>query len=152
MYTAITPISFNLPLVRFKSIQPEIPSFEVGKSVTERYPVTDKFVVRDLFSDQIIHKVLATPYVVGFMESTARDWALSFLGKDKEIVGCKINITHGSPALVGDEVQVTDTLIGKSSRFLTFKTLIRRLSDNKIVSKGEIVMSPVDKATWPPEK
>ena len=89
----------------------------VGDTVTHRVTVSPEMTAR-LF-DREVHPVYATAWMVRHAEEAGRLLVERHLGPHEDATGYRIDVTHERPALVGDEVTVTVTVVEVDERACT---------------------------------
>lgn len=90
--------------------------------------------------------VLATPWLVWFVEHSALELVKPYLDDNELTVGTRIELDHQSPALEGEQVQCDARLILMDGNALTFqceatcsgRTLSRGLHKRVIVDRDRI--------------
>lgn len=90
--------------------------------------------------------VLATPWLVWFVEHAALELVRPHLDENELTVGTRVELDHQSPALEGDEVECEARLILIDGRALTFqceatcggRTLSRGLHKRSVVDRDRI--------------
>jgi fluoroacetyl-CoA thioesterase len=83
--------------------------FKTGNAKTFRHTVTEADIAR--FESGEVHQVYATFALARDAEWSGRLFVLEMKDHDEEGIGTGINTKHLSPALTGQEVMFTATLI-----------------------------------------
>jgi fluoroacetyl-CoA thioesterase len=66
-------------------------------------------------------RVMATPYMIGFMERTCRDAVLPLLEAGYDTVGTHVDVYHLTATPMGMTVKFTAEVIGVENRRVTFR-------------------------------
>ncbi|HEY6391230.1 MAG TPA: thioesterase family protein [Bryobacteraceae bacterium] len=66
-------------------------------------------------------RVLGTPYMIGYLEMTARDSVKPFLDEGYDTVGARVDIRHLAPTPIGMQVTFRSEVTGVEDRRLHFK-------------------------------
>lgn len=81
--------------------------------------VTPETAIDFLGTDEA--RVLATPYLIGYMELTARDAIRPFLDPGEDSVGTTVNVRHLAATPVGMSVEFRAEVIATEGRRVVFK-------------------------------
>ena len=85
--------------------------YNIGDQKTYKHTVTDKDVAE--FESGVVHPFYATFALGRDAEWSGRLFVLDMLDDDEEGIGTFLNVTHASPALVGQTVEFKATIIEK---------------------------------------
>ncbi len=66
-------------------------------------------------------RVYGTPYLVGDIERTCRDFLLEHADAGEDSVGMEVSVRHLAPTLLGMEVEITATVKTIEGRKVTFE-------------------------------
>lgn len=93
---------------------------EIPIGTTGEHPllVTPEWCIDFLGHDEA--RVLATPFLIGYMELTARNAIRPFLSEDEDSVGTMVNIRHLAATPVGMAVQFTARVVSHQERRVLF--------------------------------
>jgi fluoroacetyl-CoA thioesterase len=72
------------------------------------------------FAGQDMPAVLSTPWLIKWLEVTARELLRPLLGEGEASVGTEVDIRHLAPTPQGSEVQCTARVIGAEDSTVTF--------------------------------
>lgn len=75
-----------------------------GMGKEEHYLVEDEHTAAHVGSGSL--RVLATPWMIAYMERAARDFLSEHLPEGYSSVGVRVNVQHLAPSLVGSQVRV----------------------------------------------
>lgn len=103
---------------------------KVGTSLETRFRVESKHAI----SFAGLPPVLATPWVIWFLEHAALDLMEPFLSPGEITVGTHIDLEHLAPALVGEEVTCSARVIHHEGALFTFQIEARGSED--ILARG----------------
>jgi len=106
-----------------------IPSGTVG----QRELLVTPEVAIDFLGDEEA-RVLATPYLVAYMEWTARDAIRPFLGPGEDSVGTAVNIRHLAATPVGMSVRFRAEVAAVEGRRVVFK--VQAHDESELVGDG----------------
>jgi len=79
-------------------------------------------------------RVLGTPYLVSYLEFTARNSVLPFLEKGYDTVGARVDVKHLAATPMGMEVTFQSELVAVEDRRLTFT--VRAFDEKDVISEG----------------
>lgn len=77
---------------------------------------------------------MATPYMIGYMELTARGAIAPFLETNEDSVGTTVNIRHLAPTPVGMSVEFRAEVVATEGRRVVFRVEAR--DESEIVGDG----------------
>jgi fluoroacetyl-CoA thioesterase len=66
-------------------------------------------------------RVLATPWLIAYLEMTARDAVKPYLLESEDTVGTQVNVRHLAAAPIGEVVSFSAEVIGVDGRRVQFK-------------------------------
>ena len=98
---------------------------KIGSVLETRFEVKPEHAIQ--FAD--LPPVLATPWLIWFLEHAALEMLEPFLGPGEISVGTKVDIEHLAAALVGDEVTCSARLIHHEGAEYTFQVEAKHQSD-----------------------
>lgn len=104
----------------------------VGVTYRQTRPVTPEVTAQAFGAD--LMPVLATPWLVAFLEDTAAKCVESELDKSQITLGTAVNVRHLAATPVGLNVTCEAVLTGIDRRRLTFET--RAWDEGGLVSEG----------------
>ena len=99
---------------------PEIP---LGTKLEHKLVVGDDVAIN--FLGQEGARVLATPWMIGWMERTCRDSVLPFLDEGYDTVGTHVDVYHLAATPMGMTVTFTAEVIAVNERRVTFRVEAR---------------------------
>lgn len=105
---------------------------EIGMKFSQTKPVTDS-VTAASFGEGLM-PVLATPYLIAFLEDTAARCVEGELPEGQITLGTMVNVKHLSAAPVGEDVTCEAVLTGIDRRRLMFD--VRCWDDAGLISEG----------------
>ena len=73
-------------------------------------------------------RVLATPWMIGYMEMTARDAVKPHLSDTEDTVGTHVDVRHVAAAPIGAKVQFQAVVTGIEGRRVTFRVTARTVA------------------------
>jgi len=79
-------------------------------------------------------RVLGTPFMIGFLEMTARDSVLPFLDEGYDTVGTRVDVRHLAATPMGMKVTFRSELTAVEDRRLTFK--VEAFDDKEKIGEG----------------
>ena len=94
----------------------EIP---LGTKLEKKLVVGDDVAIN--FLGQEGARVLATPWMIGWMERTCRDLALPFLEEGNDTVGTHVDVYHLAATPMGMTVTFSAEVIAVNDRRITFR-------------------------------
>ncbi len=92
--------------------------FPVGLAKEQRFIVQEEHTALHIGSGSL--RVLATPWMIGFMEQTARDLMAEQLPAGSSSVGVLVHVSHLAPTPVGGEVNVRAEVLSVEGSKVTF--------------------------------
>jgi fluoroacetyl-CoA thioesterase len=96
-----------------------VAAIPIGTKGEKQLPVTSEITVSFLGPDS--PHVLGTPFMILYMEYTARDSVLPFLEPGFDTVGTLVNIRHLAATPLGMQVTFRSELLAMDDRRLTFR-------------------------------
>lgn len=94
--------------------------------------VTPEVAIDFLGTDEA--RVLATPFLIGYMELTARNAIQPFLDENEDSVGTTVNIRHLAATPVGMSVQFRAEVTAVEGRRVAFKVEAR--DETELIGEG----------------
>jgi predicted thioesterase len=86
------------------------------------------------FSDQVMPSVLSTPWLIWFLEHTARQLMLPHLEQSESTVGARVEVEHLAPTPMGKMVRCQAKLIFADQRLFSFE--LRAWDDQDLIARG----------------
>ena len=80
-------------------------------------------------------RVLSTPHMIGYMERTCRNLALSMLDSGHDTVGTHVNVSHCAAAPMGAIVSFHAELVSAEKNRINFRVAAR--IGEKVIGEGE---------------
>ena len=81
---------------------------QVGEKRAHTYTVTDADLAQ--FQSKLVHQVCSTFALAREMEWSSRLFVIEMIDDDEEGIGTSIHINHQSPALKGENLEITATV------------------------------------------
>ena len=110
------------------------PGLEPGLSFTVEHVVKEENLASSFGNPGV--EVLATPYIIAWMEEAARELALRYIPKDQSTVGIAVSIRHRAAASLGANVRATVTLRVVKERHLFFDVVAE--SEKGTIAEGSL--------------
>ncbi|MEP6715062.1 MAG: thioesterase family protein [Terriglobia bacterium] len=95
-----------------------MPEYRIGASRDETITVGNDHAIT--FLGPSGPRVLSTPRMIGFMEATSRNLALSMLDEGQDTVGTHVNVSHCAAAPLGSSVTFHAEVAGVNKRRVQF--------------------------------
>jgi fluoroacetyl-CoA thioesterase len=95
-----------------------MPEIRPGTKGTLEVEVTDENAISFLRADNA--RVLATPWMIMYMEMTARDLVKPYLFDGEDTVGTQINVRHLAASPIGSRVRFEAVVVGVEGRRVSF--------------------------------
>lgn len=95
---------------------PEIP---IGFRRESKVPVTAENAISFLDNEQA--RVLGTPWLIAYLEMTARDLVKAYLLDGQDTVGTQVNVRHLAATPIGMEARFIAEVTGLSGRRVWFR-------------------------------
>lgn len=108
-------------------IQPKIGATSEKQFVVESAHTID-------FADGQMPAVLCTPWLIWFLEHTARDAVLAYLDRGESTVGINIEVSHLAATPVGNTVTCLARIVRVEGRQVSFQLEAR--DEHEIIAKG----------------
>ena len=109
-----------------------MPNIPIGTKGESKVRVTSEIAVNFLGVEGA--RVLGTPYLISYLEFTARNSVLPFLEKGFDTVGARVDVRHLAATPMGMEVTFESELIAVEDRRLTFK--VKAFDEKDLISEG----------------
>lgn len=106
---------------------------EVGMTHEEVYVVEEKHLATHVGSGSA--RVLATPWMIGFMERTSHRLLKDCLPEGYSSVGTAVNIRHLAPTPLGSQVRVVSEVTAIAGSQITLK--VQAWDDVELCGEGE---------------
>jgi len=107
--------------------------FQPGMINEQEYHVGDEQTAAHIGSGA--HRVLATPWMITFMERAARDLLAKRLPEGFSSVGVQVNVRHLAPTPVGSRVRVRAEVLQVDGVKVTFK--VNAWDETEQIGAGE---------------
>lgn len=104
----------------------------VGSAGSHPLLVTPEVAIDFLGTDEA--RVLATPFLIGYMELTARNTIRPYLEPDEDSVGTLVNIRHLAATPVGMSVQFWAEVTAVEGRRVVFRVEAR--DESELIGEG----------------
>jgi fluoroacetyl-CoA thioesterase len=98
---------------------PNVPEIPIGTKGTSRVEVTDSNAISFLGDDNA--RVLATPWLIMYIEMTCRDAVKPFLSDGEDSVGTQVNVTHLAATPIGCTARFEAEVIRVNGRRIEFR-------------------------------
>ncbi len=92
---------------------------KIGETGELTFVVTEQHVID--FADEQMPAVLCTPWLIWFLEHSARQAILPLLDPDESTVGVQIEVDHLAPTPLGQRVTCAVRVINTDGRLITFQ-------------------------------
>lgn len=106
--------------------------FQPGMTHEEQFVVEERFLAPHVGSGAI--RVLATPWMIGFMEATAHRLLAQHLPEDFSSVGTHVDVRHLAPTPMGDTVRFQAEVLSVDGYRVTFA--IRGWDSHELIGEG----------------
>ena len=106
----------------------------IGTTREEKLLVTSEVAINFLGLDTA--RVLATPYMIGFMERTCRNLVLPYLEPGHDTVGTHVDVYHRAAAPMGASLTFRAEVIAVEDRRVRFKVEARDEERQRIIGDG----------------
>jgi len=110
-----------------------MPELRFGAKREETVTVGNENAITFLGKDA--PRVLSTPHMIGYMERTCRNLALSMLETGYDTVGTHVNVSHRAAAPIGAVVTFHAELVNAEKNRLNFRVSAR--SGETVIGEGE---------------
>ena len=114
----------------------------VGSTKVLEFSVTGDHAID--FSDDVMPRILSTPWLIWFLEHTARDAMLAHLEPEESTVGVVVNVEHVSPTPVGARVKCQAKVIFIDK--MTFSFELRAWDAQDLICRGTHKLRVIRKA------
>lgn len=104
----------------------------VGETAELEFTVEDAHGID--FSDAVMPKVLSTPWLIWFLEHTARKAVLPHLEDSESTVGVVVNVEHKAPTPIGSKVRCQAKVIYLDGRTISFE--LKAHDDHDLICQG----------------
>lgn len=104
----------------------------VGRRAEQTIEVTPEFAID--FTGNENARVLATPWLIGFLEMTCRNSVKPVLPPDQDTVGTEVQVKHLAATPIGMKVTFRSELIGINGPRLLFK--VSATDDRERIAEG----------------
>ena len=104
----------------------------LGTQAEQKLLVTSEIAVNFLGLETA--RVLGTPYLIGFLEITARNAIKPLLGADEDTVGTEVNVRHLAATPIGLQVTFRAEVIAVNDRRVNFK--VEAFDEKEKIAEG----------------
>jgi len=115
-----------------------------GLTGTQRFIVESQHLID--FAGQDMPAVLSTPWLIKWLEVTARETLRPLLDDGEASVGMEVDIRHLAPTPQGSEVQCTARVIGAEGSTVTFQ--VEATDGIELIARGVHKRAVVSKARF----
>jgi fluoroacetyl-CoA thioesterase len=102
-------------------------------TTSEKQFVVERIHAIDFASDRM-PAVLSTPWLIWFLEHTAREAVLPWLDSDESTVGMSVEINHVAPTPVGQKVTCLARVVRVEDTRISFQLEAR--DEQEVIAKG----------------
>ena len=113
-----------------------------GEAGQFEFKVTSRHTID--FADEVMPEVLSTPWLIWFLEHTARNVVLPYLEPDESTVGVVVDIQHLAPTPVGGVVTCYAKIIYSDKHMFSFD--VRAKDGHEVVCRGTHKLRVIRKA------
>ena len=113
-----------------------------GKSGHLEFRVTEQHIID--FADEVMPKILSTPWLIWFLEHTARGVVLPYLEEDESTVGSVVEVKHQAPSPLGALVTCHAKIIFQDRNMFSFD--LRAHDEHEIICRGTHKLRVIKKA------
>lgn len=118
--------------------------FKPGAANEDHFTVTDQITAYQVGSGSV--RVLATPWMIAYMERTAHRLLTSSLPTEYTSVGSQVNVRHLAPTPLGAEVRVLAEVISLEGYRVLFS--VRAWDGVEMIGEGQHERVIIDKARF----
>lgn len=118
--------------------------FKPGAANEDLFTVTDQITAYQVGSGSV--RVLATPWMIAYMERTAHRLLTSSLPTEYTSVGSQVNVRHLAPTPLGSEVRVLAEVISLEGYRVLFS--VRAWDGVEMIGEGQHERVIIDKARF----
>lgn len=118
--------------------------FKPGAANEDLFTVTDQITAYQVGSGSV--RVLATPWMIAYMERTAHRLLTSSLPTEYTSVGSQVNVRHLAPTPLGAEVRVLAEVISLEGYRVLFS--VRAWDGVEMIGEGQHERVIIDKARF----
>ncbi len=93
-------------------------------------------------------RVLATPWMIGFMERTCRNLVLDYLDRGHDTVGTHVDVYHRAAAPIGDNVSFRAEIAEVDGRRVRFRVEARDTDKDLLIGEGSHERTVIDVARF----
>ena len=115
-----------------------------GQAAKIRFVVEIKHIID--FAEEGMPAVLATPWLIWFMEHTAREAMLPHLEPTESTVGTLVDIEHLAPTPLGQAVNCRAQVLRSEGRQFLFK--LEAFDEREKIANGLHKLNVIDKARF----
>ena len=115
---------------------------KVGETAEIQFRVTQQHIID--FADEVMPEILSTPWLVWFLEHTARDAMLPFLEPHESTVGVVVEVEHSAPSPIGAMIRCQARIIFIDKRQFSFE--LRAWDDHELICRGTHKLRVIQKS------
>ncbi len=104
----------------------------VGETAEIHFEVTREHIID--FADQVMPEILSTPWLVWFLEHTARKVMIPYLAEEESTVGAIVDVQHIAPSPIGSQVRCQAKVIYIDKREFSFE--LRAWDEHEMICRG----------------
>jgi len=109
-------------------------ALQIGAVGEQRFVVTEKHSID--FAGDGMPAVLATPWLIWYLEHSCRDAALPYFDEGESSVGAHIDVEHLAPTPLGMEVRCRAQVIQRQGRRIWCR--VEAFDEKECIGKGTI--------------
>jgi fluoroacetyl-CoA thioesterase len=113
-----------------------------GETGQLEFKVTEQHVID--FADEVMPRILSTPWLIWFLEHAARGVVVPYLEPDESTVGAVVEVKHLAPAPVGALVTCHAKIIYRDKNMFSFD--LRATDEHEIICRGTHKLRVIRKA------
>lgn len=116
-------------------------NLKIGATGEQRFVVTEKHSI-DFVGDGM-PAVLATPWLIWYLEHSGRDAILPYFDEGESLVGLHIDVEHLAPTPLGHEVVCRSCVVQRQGRRVWLR--VEAFDQKECIGKGTIQMVVIKK-------
>ena len=114
----------------------------VGETAEIEFEVTRQHIID--FADEVMPEILSTPWLIWFLEHTARKAMLPYLGAEESTVGVIVDVQHTAPSPLGSHIRCQAKVIYIDKREFSFE--LRAWDEHELICRGTHKLKVIRKA------
>lgn len=114
----------------------------VGQTAELEFRVTKQHIID--FADEVMPEILSTPWLIWFLEHTARNAVLPSLESFESTVGVVIEVEHTAASPIGAKIKCQAKIIYIDKRQFSFE--LRAWDEEELVCRGTHKLRVIQKA------